>query len=78
MSNLDLENQLVEKLSIIRDEFIANKEQLAVSIRKDVVAAELRDILVSNPDFHQLKASIEDYANKLVDVTNFVEGDTDG
>lgn len=66
MNNLDLENQLIEKLSIVRDEFIANREELAVSIRKDVVAAQLRDILINNPDFYELKAAIEDYANDLI------------
>ena len=59
MNNLDLENQLIEKLSIVRDEFIANREELAVSIRKDVVAAQLRDILINNLDFYELKAAIE-------------------
>lgn len=74
MNNLDLENQLIEKLSIVRDEFIANREELAVSIRKDVVAAQLRDILINNPDFYQLKVAIEDYANDLI--KNSIKGDS--
>lgn len=77
MDNLNLEKQLVEKLSIVRDEFIANKEQLAMSIRRDIVAAELRDILASNPDFYQLKAAIEDYADNLVDLKNLQKGEED-
>ena len=61
-NNLEM---LVQGLTIIKDEFIRNKEELKVSKRKDVVAVELKSILDSNSDFNSLKTAIQEYINDL-------------
>lgn len=61
-NNLEM---LVQGLTIIKDEFIRNKEELKVSKRKDIVAVELKSILDSNSDFNSLKTAIQEYINDL-------------
>lgn len=61
-NNLEM---LVQGLTIIKDEFIRNKEELKVSKRKDVVAVELKSILDSNSDFNSLKTAIQEYIGDL-------------
>lgn len=61
-NNLEM---LVQGLTIIKDEFIRNKEELKVSKRKDVVAVELKSILDSNSDFNSLKTAIQEYIDDL-------------
>ena len=61
-NNLEM---LVQGLTIIKDEFIRNKEELKVSKRKDVVAVELKSILDSNSDFNSLKTAIQEYIDGL-------------
>lgn len=39
--------------------------ELKVSIRRDVVAVELKDILTNNPDNYSLRASLESYIQNL-------------
>lgn len=57
---------IVEKLLLVKDEYIKTKDELAVSIRRDIVKAELKDILLSNGTYPELKSAIEDYITKLL------------
>lgn len=57
---------IVEKLLLVKDEYIKTKDELAVSIRRDIVKAELKDILSSNGTYPELKSAIEDYIAKLL------------
>ena len=52
-------NRLVHQLTVVRDQFIKNEELLRFSIRKDVIAAQLKDILKQNKDYESLKQSVE-------------------
>ena len=60
--------KVVEQLTLVKNEFIKNKEELAVSIRKDIVATELRHILVSNNDFMSLSEAINNYIDSLIKI----------
>lgn len=76
MENIDLIQQgkdIVEKLSIVRDDYIATKTELKLSIRKDIVSAELKEILSANPDFYSLRNALEEYINSLIAIE---KGDT--
>lgn len=61
----NLEKNLVTKLNEIRDIMDAQKNTLAVSIRKDVVAVQLKDILDEHTSFHSLKNALEEYIEYL-------------
>lgn len=66
MDNLkNMEEDLVNKLLTIRDDYKNTKEQLAISIRKDILLTELKDMLMENHDFYSLKNAIEDYIRNL-------------
>lgn len=58
--------KVIEQLTAVKEEFIKDKEELAVSIRRDVVKAELQDMLVSNADYSSLKNALEDYIRNLL------------
>lgn len=60
--------QIIERLQLVKDEFIKSKDELAVSIRKDVVAAELKDILLKNKDYESLKKSIDTFIKNLYNI----------
>ena len=64
------EEDLVNKLLLIRDDYKQTKEQLALSIRKDILLAELKDMLMENHDFYSLKNAIEDYICNLEEDLN--------
>ena len=69
MDNINKEAQeIVNKLTLVRDEFIKNKEELSVSIRKDIVCANLKDLLKNNTDYNSLKNGIEKYIQQLLDI----------
>ena len=57
---------MVEGLTAVRDEFIKNKEELKYSIRKDVVAVQLRSILEECEDYNTLKLQIEKLIAELL------------
>lgn len=63
-NDTNLEN-LVKGLNIIKEEFFKNKEELKFSIRKDVVAVELKSILNNNSDYINLKNAIQNYIKTL-------------
>lgn len=68
MDELELkkkEEELVNNLILVKEDYIKMKEQLGVSLRKDILLIELKDMLVNNTDFFSLKNAIEEYINKL-------------
>jgi len=48
----ELEKNLIEKLSEVKTIMDKQRDELAVSIRKDVVAVQLKDILTENSSFY--------------------------
>lgn len=66
-NEINLEN-MVDKLNLVKTEFIKDKELLKVSIRKDVVAVELKSILDTNTDYSSLKVAINQYIDTLYDI----------
>ena len=55
MDDINKEAQeMVNKLTVVRDEFIKNKQELAVSVRKDVVCANLKDCLNNCNTYEEL------------------------
>lgn len=67
MDNINQEAQeMVNKLTIIRDEFIKNKEELSVSVRKDIICANLKDLLKNNRDYDSLKLGLENFIAELL------------
>ena len=63
----ELENNLVGRLSEVKEIMNKQRDELSVSIRRDVVATELKSIL-HNADFYSLKESLESYIKSLYDV----------
>lgn len=59
-------NRLVHQLTVVRDQFIKNEELLRFSIRKDVIAAQLKDIIKQNKDYESLKQSVESLITDLL------------
>ncbi len=64
MEENSLEN-LVKGLTIVKDEFFRNKEELKMSKRKDVIAVELKTILDNNSDYYSLKTALTTYIDNL-------------
>lgn len=61
-SNLNISDKMtdfVNKLSLVRDDYIATKNELHNSIRKDIVKVELKDAINSTQDYTTLKNAIE-------------------
>ena len=61
----NLEKNLVMKLNEIKDIMDAQKNTLAVSVRRDVIAVQLKDILDENTSFYSLKSALEEYIKSL-------------
>lgn len=59
---------MVDKLNVVKQEFFKDKEELKVSIRKDVVAVELKSILQNTDNYLSLKKCIQDYIDQLYKV----------
>lgn len=57
--------ELINKLTLVKDEFIKNRTELAVSIRKDVVIATLKDMLQNCTEYDTLKKSIQNFIEEL-------------
>lgn len=64
----ELTDVAVRQLSMLRERYLQLIEEFKVSIRKDIVASELKDILVSNSDGFQLRAALEEYIESLYKV----------
>lgn len=60
-----LEETLINKLNEVRDILDKQRDELAVSIRRDVVAITLKDMIESHTSFYSLKAAIEEYIKDL-------------
>lgn len=69
----DQENKLVEQLNLVKEKFLKNMEELEVSIRKDVVAVQLKDILKNNNNYEDLKLNIEKYIDTLLPIQKVKE-----
>lgn len=71
----DMEKNLIEKLNEVKIIMDNQRDELAVSIRKDVVAVQLKDMLMENTSFYSLKSALEDYIKDLYDNVQIVEED---
>lgn len=58
-------NKIIEQLTAIKSEFLKDKEELSLSIRRDTVSVELKDILNNYKDYSSLKQAIEEYIKNL-------------
>lgn len=58
-------NKLLMNLKLVKDEFIRCKQELAVSIRKDVIRVQLKDCLENNKNYDDLKFAIENIIESL-------------
>lgn len=67
--------QLVEQLGLVKDAFIKNQQELKFSIRRDVVAAELRDMLTNHTSYYELKSSLESYIDDLLRIEDMRDVD---
>lgn len=67
------EQKLIDQLTLIKNAFIKNQQDLKFSIRKDIVAAQLRDLLENNPNFYELKSALETYIDNLLKIDNIGE-----
>lgn len=68
MEEVNIEEQaqkLIERLTVVKNEFIRNKDELLVSVRKDVVASELKDIMSKNTDYQSLTQALEVYISNM-------------
>lgn len=71
MENESLKAQaekVIEQLVAVKEEFIKNKEEIALSIRRDVVKVELKAILQDNTDYNSLKTAIETYIDNMLNI----------
>lgn len=71
----DMEKNLIEKLNEVKIIMDNQRDELAVSIRKDVVAVQLKDMLMENTSFYSLKNALEDYIKDLYDNVQIIEED---
>lgn len=58
--------KVIEQLSAVKEEFIKNKEELELSIRRDVVKVELKSIIAENKDYDSLKKALEKYVDNII------------
>lgn len=73
-----LEEILVSKLNEVKDIMDSQRDTLAVSIRKDVVAVQLKEILEEHVSYYALKNALEEYIKDLYSNIQIKEdGDTD-
>lgn len=59
---------MVDGLTAVKEEFLRLKDAEKVSIRKDVVATELKQILNDSSDYETIKSKITDYIAKLYEL----------
>lgn len=60
--------EMVNKLTVVRDEFIKNKQELTVSVRKDVVCANLKDCLNNCNTYEELTEQLQKFIDNLMSV----------
>lgn len=68
-----LEKNLIERLNEVKDIMDSQRDELLVSIRKDVVSVQLKDILDNNTDIYSLRNAIEDYIKDLYSNVEIIE-----
>lgn len=61
----DLEAKLIDRAMEVREEFIRLKDLEKISIRKDLLLVELKDIIQENTSFYSLKNALENYIQKI-------------
>lgn len=72
-----LEETLVKKLNDVKDIMDNQRDTLAVSVRKDVVAVQLKELLDEHSSFYSLKSALEDYIKDLYSSVQVIEEDAD-
>lgn len=60
--------EMVNKLTVVRDEFIKNKQELAVSVRKDVVCTNLKDFLNNCNTYEELTEQLQKFIDNLMSI----------
>lgn len=60
--------EMVNKLTVVRDEFIKNKQELTVSVRKDVVCANLKDCLNNCNTYEELTEQLQKFIDNLMSI----------
>ena len=70
-----LEENLIKKLNEVKDIMDGQRRELEFSIRRDLVAVQLKDLLESHTSFHSLKAALEDYIQDLYKVVEIKKED---
>ena len=60
--------KVIEQLTAVKEEFIKNKEELALSIRRDIVKVELKALLNENTDYSSLKNALENYIDTMLKI----------
>ncbi len=59
---------MVDGLTAVKEEFLRLKDEEKVSVRKDVVVAELRQLLASNKDYTSLSNELKAYIDNLIQI----------
>lgn len=70
-----LEEMLVSKLNEVKDIMNNQRDTLAVSVRRDVVAIQLKDIMTEHVSYYALKNALEEYIKDLYSIVE--EGNED-
>lgn len=65
MENKETVDKIVEQLVTVRNKFIQNNNELLVSVRKDVVATTLKDIIQKSKTYEDLKLNLQNYIDTL-------------
>ena len=65
MENKEIVDKIVEQLVTVRNKFIQNNNELLVSVRKDVVATTLKDIIQKSKTYEELKLNLQNYIDTL-------------
>lgn len=68
-----LEKNLIERLNEVKDIMDGQRDELSVSIRKDIVAVQLKDILDNNVDIYSLRNALEEYIKDLYSNVEVIE-----
>ena len=68
-----LEKNLIERLNEVKDIMDSQRDELLVSIRKDVASVQLKDILDNNTDIYSLRNALEDYIKDLYSNVEIIE-----
>lgn len=65
----ELTKQFINKLDMVRQDYIRCKDDLAVSVRKDVVSANIKSFIVdSNGSYDLLVEKLQTYIKSLYDM----------